>query len=332
MTILKMNALNFFPPLNRKHRSRGNNLFPLNRDGVQKAVVDKWSKWCQNGTNVYQEDVFNLLDHLCFLHNLTVVDRSKILKNVLTLIESWLIREYKRIIEERGYTLDDIFDIVDSDMPFAKQRDFIIFILTNWEDERETVVNKPAAGLAGLAADGQNVHTTAVVQQTNANMTALLSTVVPKGQHTLDDIMNAWSSSSFIGENFGKVYEDMKAWGDKKTVIEENDYAYRKALRCAWAKIVESPPSSRKELEQRLFEECFESVGMCAQGHLSRLANVFVGFDENFKCEVSSKEAFQNAIAALAESDIVDKMSEAKKLFEDYSIVEEEQQAWLDAL
>jgi hypothetical protein len=73
---------------------------------------------------------------------------------------------------------------------------------------------------------------------------------------------------------------------------------------------------------------------MCAQGHLSRLANVLVGFEEGALAPVNPKELFQNEISLLAGKDMPEevKMKEAIALMDTYTIPEEERQAWLDAL
>ena len=84
---------------------------------------------------------------------------------------------------------------------------------------------------------------------------------------------------------------------------------------------------------KRLFEECSEAVGMCADGHVGRLINVLVGFDEQFKNNISPKEYFQNNMALIAKSEapLVFKIDQAKKLMEELDIPQEERAAWLEA-
>ena len=68
---------------------------------------------------------------------------------------------------------------------------------------------------------------------------------------------------------------------------------------------------------------------MCAQGHMSRLANVFVGFDE--RC--TATETLQDQMASLALLDIpeAEKKERARQIFEERQVPKDERQAWLDA-
>jgi hypothetical protein len=189
-------------------------------------------------------------------------------------------------------------------------------------------------GLAGLAEDGQNVHTQAVVNQTNDGITIIRSTAVPQGQKTVDEIFNAWITVvPHCIELLSPVYEDMRKWGNCRTIIKTNDWEYRKALRGIWAKIKTYEGDIRVELTKRLWEECYESVGMCAQGHLSRLANVLVGFDETIKPPSSSKQYFQERIADLSRKDLPtdEKIKIATELMDEIGMPQDERAPWLEA-
>ena len=76
-----------------------------------------------------------------------------------------------------------------------------------------------------------------------------------------------------------------------------------------------------------------ESLGKCCEGHISRLCNVLVGFDDSFKPVVSAGELLQQKLAAIAERDIqVEyKVGEAWILFEELGIPIEERNAWIEA-
>jgi hypothetical protein len=153
---------------------------------------------------------------------------------------------------------------------------------------------------------------------------------VKQKQKTLSEIETAWMGQCYV--NYTKlttVLEDMRKWGNTETVCAEGDWAYRKALRGLWTKIQTNP-----ELVQRLWEESLDSLGMCAQGHLSRLANVLVGFEEGVKTPICMKELFQNEISLLAAKEMTneEKERQAKSLMDTYFIPEEERQVWLDAV
>jgi hypothetical protein len=200
------------------------------------------------------------------------------------------------------------------------------------EFENKKVLKKD--GLAGLAHDGQNVHTQAVVNQTNDGITIIRKTLIPKGQKTLDEIFNAWISLfPECIELISPVYEDMQKWGNCQTVIKKGDFEYRKTLRGIWAKIKTYEGDIRLELTKRLWEECYESVGMCAQGHLSRLANVLVGFDETIKPPSSTKQYFQEQIASLSRKNLPteEKIRLATELMDEVELPQDERTPWLEA-
>jgi len=87
------------------------------------------------------------------------------------------------------------------------------------------------------------------------------------------------------------------------------------------------------ELFKRTFEECFESVGMCCDGHISRICNVLVGFDETFAPPVPFGELLQSKMASIAAADIStdEKIQQAVAFFNEHNVPESERSAWLDA-
>jgi len=220
-------------------------------------------------------------------------------------------------------------------LAFYEVRKRLYNLLDLWiteEFENKKVIKKD--GLAGLAQDGQNVHTQAVVNQTNDGIMIIRNAVIPKGQNTLDEIINAWITT--IPESIellSPVFDDMQKWGKCRSVIKKGDFEYRKALRGIWAKIKTYEGDIRLELTKRLWEECYESVGMCAQGHLSRLANVLVGFDETIKPPSSSKQYFQEQIANLSRKDLSteEKIRLATELMDEVELPQDERAPWLEA-
>jgi hypothetical protein len=73
---------------------------------------------------------------------------------------------------------------------------------------------------------------------------------------------------------------------------------------------------------------------MCGQGHITRLANVMVGFHEGFLTPTNPKEEFQNNIAKISENgniSIKEKIEQAIILMNSINMPEEEREAWLEA-
>ena len=70
---------------------------------------------------------------------------------------------------------------------------------------------------------------------------------------------------------------------------------------------------------------------MCAQGHVARLANVLVGFDEAVKGEVS----LQDRMAEISRLDVsdIEKLTVAMNTLKEFKVTDaEEIRAWLEAL
>lgn len=193
---------------------------------------------------------------------------------------------------------------------------------------RERVLPRANAttDLERLALDNQNVHTKEVNQLLSDSTKFLLETPVPNGQETVAELETAWS-----GKNRKKVVRDVKTWYNTKTCVKESDYLYKRMLDGLWVRIKQH--KEREELTQRLWEEALESVDKCCHGHLSRLANVLVGFTEEVKAEVPVGEILQQRIAAIAAREIrVEyKVSEAWAVFEELKIPMENRDAWIEA-
>ena len=196
----------------------------------------------------------------------------------------------------------------------------------------------PRGELEAFVRDNQNVHTRVIAQQTNSSLDLLLGTTVPVTQRTvlethlafLDNIVSGDIKTSL--DKIDDVDRDVKRWYRTQTCRTENDYLYKRALDGLWAKIKASP--LRKELEIRLWQEMLDSVHMCCEGHISRLANVLCGFDEAFVSELTPAEKLQNRMAVIAgmDADIILQTAEAVAALKEASVPNDQWEAWIDAL
>jgi ATP-dependent DNA ligase len=199
----------------------------------------------------------------------------------------------------------------------------------------------PAAPrLQALARDTQNVHTREVSEQTNESTKKLLEEY-ERSCKTKRFRSPDWFAAKWLTERYGtwgrvvRVVTDMQHWYGTRTCRTENDWLYTKCLDGLYMVIKRTTDEeARKELYKRAFEECEEAVGMCCEGHLSRLCNVMVGFDESFKPPVPIGELLQNAMAKIAQSEqeANDKIAEATKVFNELNVPEPERVVWLEAL
>ena len=186
---------------------------------------------------------------------------------------------------------------------------------------------KPRSELHGLALDRQNVHTAAIVKQTNTVLEPLQAVPIPEEQDTLIEIVNAWG----LKKGTTKVLKDMAKWYETSFCRKEDDYLYKNTLDSVWARI--KIHEHRVELNERLWEECEDAVGQCCEGHISRLASVLVGFDEDAYQKVSPGELLQQRMAAINEMDITaeDKVDHAWRVFTELNIPMQDRYAWVDA-
>jgi hypothetical protein len=192
------------------------------------------------------------------------------------------------------------------------------------------------AGLAALARDAQNVHTTAVVEQTNKGLDKLLEASKTEKHLRAPE----WFAAKWLIRGYGawnvtqRVVNDMLHWYNMSFCKTANDYLYRRTLDGLYLTITRTnDAATRVELYKRAFEECHESVGMCCEGHISRLCNVLVGFDETFAPPVPFGEILQNKMAAIAalEVETEEKIRQATAFFNEFAVPEPDRAAWLEA-
>ena len=296
---------------------------PSSKPSIQLFLSDILRRWKQKATESEMESV---LKDWCASH---ILSEDYVRKQMIELIyENLRARLIK--LRDKGYDMGrlDAFWIDNYVYEDVKWR--IISLVDTWQMQKDLT---KGMDLRRLAGDGQNLHTKVVVEQTNSALKLLLDQHVPSGQQTIDEIMTCWIAR-WPKTDFAAVFEDMTMWGKTATIYRYNDYAYRYALRGAWAKIKTYPEESRKTLEYRLVCECMESVHMCAEGHIARLANVFVGFDDAFQTELSVGEKVGNAMSALSSSELSlkEKLDEGKTILTGLGLPAEEQVAWLEAL
>lgn len=317
-------------------------ILDTNRWWFAKDVVKFWKEYVYGELPMMtSKDMYALMDNYASQYSINKVDQMRILKqDILPTIQGHLEYDYKLLRKRRGHSYLELHEWAEHDGIFEDFRQSLYAFLDDMEEIEATEKKKVAVSeepLKKFVRDAQNVHTGFIAENTNQTFELLsreAANMKPKAK-TLDTILNAWLSKSYINYmKLQEVYEDMKKWGNVETVSVENDYAYRKALRGAVAKIMTFDEETREELWKRLWEEAVESLEMCAQGHLSRIANVFVGFDLSAPVSIPPRELFQNEISVLAMSvaSVEEKIVKAKELMVKYSIPADEHEVWLDAV
>ncbi len=245
-------------------------------------------------------------------------------------------------LEEQTALLDDIDKLI-FDHPFKDVQPRLWSLVDIWA----ITYKGPVAQLSDIVKNEQSVHVREVEKKTNSGIFILSKMEIPKGQQTLNEIAqafkNRWITHTYENRELAattdnlqkKVLDDMKEWGKRAHVMKKGENVYRVVLRGLWAKIKTYDRHTKEELIKRLWEECSESVDLCADGHVGRLVNVLAGFDDDFQSQMSPMEYFQNNIALIAANDGVSaefKVAQAKKLMDEVEMPEAEREAWLSAL
>ena len=190
--------------------------------------------------------------------------------------------------------------------------------------------------LQRISDDAQNTHNRNVRKQTDENVKLLLEISPPAGQKTLEEIRTVWTTMYRVpGRGVDeRVYADMKKWYDTAQCYTPNDWMYRKVLDSLWTriKLTEDIKISR-ELCKRLQQECAESFQMCCEGHIGRLANVLVGFDDTFRPQIPVGLILQQKMAVISQIENVDeRFKQARNLMAELNVPEEQAVPWLDAI
>lgn len=195
----------------------------------------------------------------------------------------------------------------------------------------------PVQRLGAVARDAQNVHTRFVSEQTNRGLERLLAVPVPKEQATCIEIGRMWLDRPPKRISMGvflSVMADVNLWYKTSTCKTISDFLYKRALDGLWATISQTKDDGiRIELNKRLRQELLESNKMCCEGHISRLVNVMVGFDDNFQQAIPVGEILQQKMGSIAAMGLetADAVVLARKVLAELAIPEEQHNAWLDA-
>ena len=184
--------------------------------------------------------------------------------------------------------------------------------------------------LEAFVNDSQSVHRAPVQNAINEGLQLLLAGQVPEGLDSFNEIMAEFTNRGLFREKYTMLYTFACDMDLLSVSIQGTDHKYIDVMDHVWAKIRGHP--QKEELFQRLSEELEDGYLHCGNGKMARLINVLVGFEEGFVIPLDPKEAFQNKIIELLPLPLEERTSRALQMFRDYSIQEDEQGAWLEAL
>jgi hypothetical protein len=188
----------------------------------------------------------------------------------------------------------------------------------------------PRGELARFAADGQNVHTKAMVDQTKKIITLVRKIPVPEEYR-----WNKATVSPTIGEIIAacKLTAHAAAQMFNKYVSYESIYdleegIYGKVLDSVWQYVKNSP--DKEDLCKILKQEMQDNVGMCAQGNLTRICNILAGYLEGVSQSESLAERLGRIMPKFMEvEDQMKRVADAIAALKENGAPREEWDAWL---
>lgn len=291
------------------------------------------------------------IDNRVTLLSVGLVDRCR--RELRAVVNSLVLRAfYDRIhfLVHGGATLEQLLAHVDgwvADGALTERRgiDVAVFaqgVIRNqqWRHAQHLhhpQVWRPDQREAQLAHDNQNVHTPEITKQMKDSLDILLAVEVPVTQvDTCREILASWTSQGRPADEINKVYADMVSWWNRTMVYKAGDKLYKKSLRGLWFTIKGYNGETRAELEKRLWDECRDAAipySVCTQGHMARISNVMVGFDEAFVPPIPVGEILQQKMAAISAMDVeYEKQIEmAEAVLAELKIPREEHNNWLAA-
>lgn len=188
---------------------------------------------------------------------------------------------------------------------------------------------QPQGELARFVQDNQNVHTSAAVKQTKDIINRVLRIPVPAeykspSLKTMGEIVLECPLTKKAAWQFSSKYcadEDIYDYGAG---------IYARVTDCVWQYIKNSP--DKADLCKIFAQELQDSVGMCAQGNLTRLCNVLAGYLDGINME-SQGEQLQRRMALLMDlDDRAVRLAQGRALLAELAVPVDQHAPWLEAL
>jgi hypothetical protein len=196
-----------------------------------------------------------------------------------------------------------------------------------WGGEAE-----PAEGLAALAADPQNVHTTVLSDQTNAIIEIVRKIPVPP-EYAWDPDQTSLTPFE-IGMTCKLTQKAAKQMMDQYVVSTDGlePGIYGKVLDCVWQYTKTS--EHKGDICKRIKEEMEDNIGMCAQGNLVRICNILSGYLEGVVAPESRLQKVGRLFSALMAftSNPNERLGAAYAILTDNEIPESDWETWLSPI
>jgi hypothetical protein len=187
--------------------------------------------------------------------------------------------------------------------------------------------------LAAFARDPQNVHTTQAVLMVKAIVQKVLEVPVPQEYK-----WNELECSKTPGEIImlckltpSAAWQMGAKYCSAETIYDLEKGIYGKVLDSVWQFILKS--EHKDDLCRILKGELQDNVGMCAQGNLSRLANILAGYLDGVGSQESLSEKLGRLIPALMEiDDVEERGSKLAEILNENRVPKAEWLVWAEPL
>lgn len=197
-------------------------------------------------------------------------------------------------------------------------------------DIQENVPRQPVGELAQFAHDNQNVHKTVTVNMVKEVVDRVLKIPVPPEYAYTNGNRTAGEVLAYVPMNPATAAWFVQKYMAREDIYEYGPGIYSKVMDSVWQYVLGS--SAKEDLYKILSVELIDSVGMCAQGNLTRICNVLAGYLEGVNTE-SQGEQLQRRMAKLMELETPeDRIREGKKILEELAVPTGEHDAWIEAL
>jgi len=260
-------------------------------------------------------------------------------RNIGARVERDVIRNYAIIngmihqpAIERYLNDDQFYDQVNQifyreRQPFPRHDPY----LENLNNVRGNRVNDINNNIRDFANDRQNVHTTVAINQTQTIVSKLLEIPVPEDYRwnkeetskTPGEIIAACRLSLASTANMMNRYSSL----DDTYGIQEGIYG--KVLDAVWQFIQTS--DDKIVLQKTLKIELQDSIGMCPEGNLTRLANVMAGYVDYITIPRSPAEIMGDLMQDIVNiEDPIERASAITKAFVESKLPAEKWNDWIN--
>jgi hypothetical protein len=193
-------------------------------------------------------------------------------------------------------------------------------------------IANPLDRLTQIARDTQSVHTREVVELVKRNVQRILLVPVPP-EYSWNDKVLSKTPGEIIAECKLSLHagcQMLTHYCSPISVYELVPGIYGKVLDAVWQFLKAS--DSFEELKKIMKQELEDNIGMCAQGNLTRIANIVNGLLEGLEQQENYKQVLGRLLPKLLFLPMDERLKRARLLFEDYGVPEAEWGEWLDEL